>query len=82
MSTEDLLRWMPADRQQAVGDWLAGSIAECVVCRQQVLRTDPHQAAEGGFKHVSCESGNASAPSTAEAVSKNVAANARRSDWG
>lgn len=81
MSADAYLAVLPEHRRLAVATWLAESIGDCVACQQPVLRTDPHRTEKDGFAHLDC-SAQAAPVVSEEPVSKAVAANARRSDWG
>jgi hypothetical protein len=78
---EVMLDSLPADRREAVAAWLNRSIGDCVHCGQPVLISQPRAVQDPGFRHLGCD---ASQPVRRddERMSKNVAANAARSDWG
>jgi hypothetical protein len=82
MTTDDFLLPLRERRREPVRMWLTGSIGDCSDCGRPVSRTDAHRAADGGFRHLSCDSAASAATDPGEPVSKNVDANARRADWG
>jgi hypothetical protein len=82
MSTPIPLDAIPEHRRDAVARWLSTSVGDCGSCSQPVLTVHPRRTTkDGGLVHISCESVSAR-PDTTEVVSKNVEANAARSDWG
>ena len=81
MSDYAYLSALPEERRASVIAWLESTIGECVACGQPVGITHPHRNEKDGFAHISCESASQTAASS-DPESRNVAANARRSDWG